>query len=114
MTLLSLRVYELAVMLGEGTSRAVGSRVLFCRESGYRDLRFGGHEEKSVESFAGARSACLLRPVLSHASFTGADYGLRAIRNLQLREDVGDVVAHGLEAQEELPGYLPVVLAGGN
>ena len=44
----------------------------------------------------------------------GFDDGLGAVGDLQLAEDVGDVVAHGLGAEGELPGNLVIVHALGH
>ena len=41
--------------------------------------------------------------------FSGADNGLGTMRNLELGEDVGDVVAHGLGVDVEPSGDLLVI-----
>ena len=50
-------------------------------------------------------------PIASHPGVAGADNSLRPIGHLQLEQDVGDVVSNSLQANEQLPGYLPVALA---
>ncbi len=52
--------------------------------------------------------------VLPQPRLAGADDGLGPIGDLQLGEDVGDVVSHGLEAEVEPLRYLPVILAPGD
>jgi hypothetical protein len=43
-----------------------------------------------------------------------ADYGPGAVGDLEFGEDVGDVVAYGLQAEEELFGDLLVIVSGGD
>jgi hypothetical protein len=46
--------------------------------------------------------------VLAQTGFAGPEDGLRSVDYLQLGEDVGNVVAHGLGADEEVPGDFGV------
>src|SRR5690242_20656631 len=51
---------------------------------------------------------------LSPSSLAGADDGLRPVCDLELAKDVGHMVAHGLLAQDETAGDLPIVAPLGN
>ncbi len=55
-----------------------------------------------------------LRSFMSHPGFSGTDDGLRTVGDLQLGEDVGDVVAHGLLAEVKPSGDLGVCLVAGD
>ena len=51
--------------------------------------------------------------VLAHSSFSSSDDGLSAVGDLEFVEDVGEVVAHCLGAEEKALRDLGVVLALG-
>ena len=53
-------------------------------------------------------SPASLRPVAPHPGLPSADDGLRPVGHLELEQDVRDVVAHRLQAHEQLPRYLLV------
>ena len=52
--------------------------------------------------------------VPAQAGFAGLEDGLSSVGDLQLGEDVGDVVAHGLGTDEEVPGDFGVVVTLGD
>jgi hypothetical protein len=56
----------------------------------------------------------VLRTFSAEPRLSGADGGPGAVGYLELAEDVGDVVLDGLEAEEQLPGYLGVGPSAGD
>src|SRR3989442_1265528 len=52
--------------------------------------------------------------LLTQASFPGADDSLCPVSHLEFAEDIGDIVAHGVMAQDEACGNLSVAVTLGD